>query len=111
MKNNRKALYRAGEILQEVFYMWREIAFDIFIKSTWKTADGTLCFHEDHYPPGISLFRFPNDKFSNLKDKQKMLSYAACTDAQGHLFQLCQKLLEGLSTESSLPHCPQNHNH
>ncbi|CZT20358.1 uncharacterized protein RCC_06217 [Ramularia collo-cygni] len=98
LKNNRKALYRAGEILQAAFYIWREVAFDINIESVWKNEEGILCYREREYDSGVTLYRFPDHLIPDSRDKVKILSFIACTDAQTHMFELSKRLLEGLVT-------------
>jgi hypothetical protein len=44
----KKAFYRAGSVLQEIFYIYREKAFDKPIAKTEK-KDGKMCIHEGKY--------------------------------------------------------------
>lgn len=99
LRNDRKCIYRAGDLLQAVFYEWRETAFDIKVTKAWK-RDGILCFLEDTYEPWDPVhFEFPNHLFENAQDKEKMLSANACTDSLFNLNELTQRVLEGMKEQ------------
>jgi hypothetical protein len=103
IKNNRKELYRAGELLQSTFYIWREVAFDMKVeqvekKKRNKSGKNVLVLRQGKYsddPNEGPLYPLPVLAHLDEKDKQSILSYSACSDAMCYFVNLSQKLLSG----------------
>jgi hypothetical protein len=105
-KNELKEVYRAGEILQAVFYVWRETGFDLKIARVRKTnssGKALLVVREGNYHTSDSkpygsegpFFKFPALPNLDEQDKGAILSLSSCGDAMGHLLTLHKKLLAG----------------
>ncbi|TEY81985.1 hypothetical protein BOTCAL_0030g00460 [Botryotinia calthae] len=79
----KKLLYRAGETLQEIFYRYREVMFDIRVVKI-EDRNGTLYVDED-YPDAASrlqiLHEFPDSLVQNVGDKHALLARNACSEA------------------------------
>ncbi|SMY26849.1 unnamed protein product [Zymoseptoria tritici ST99CH_1A5] len=104
-KNDRKELYRAGEILQAAFYIWRETAFDMkaaqISKATRKPRKDYLVLQEGDYDvkPHGPLYTLPKVEHLNNNEKNAVLTCSACTDAMIYLHSLSKKLLAGIAEE------------
>lgn len=93
----RKLIYRAGDLLQKIFFTFRETAFDTAISRVEKDGD-VLRVHEDENqanPRRGPLFRFPGHLVPVSSDKEKLLSSVSCTDAVAYTLELSKILLEG----------------
>jgi len=92
----RKQLFRAGELLQAVFYIFREIAFDILIASVWEKGGNKMHFYEKewegHEEP---LFMFPADSIPEDHDRHALLTHHACGDALAYLHEFSLKVTKG----------------
>lgn len=95
--NVRKQIYRAGELLQAIFYQFREAAFDMRIKRVVKSQLGSLLVSEERYTDDRILFRFPHEMIPDAKDKAKLLTMQACTDGCAFMLELSKALLRGES--------------
>ncbi|KAL3419625.1 set domain-containing protein 5 [Phlyctema vagabunda] len=98
---NRKALYRAGKILQEMFYMYRELLFDKSITKVTKEGD-TIHVYEGQYPVDIksdmeAIFPFPSDVFTNDLDKKAILTHLACFDAVAWMHEPIKHMLSSFT--------------
>ncbi|KAL8833231.1 MAG: hypothetical protein Q9170_004395 [Blastenia crenularia] len=94
---SRKVLYRAAETAQELFYVYREIAFDKLIVKV-ERKKGEMILHEGHYEE--CFVPFPAALFPDEKDKKAVLAYLACGDAYGYLDVVLQTMLEGTSSKT-----------
>lgn len=94
--NARKQLYRGGEVLQQVFYAYREAAFDFVFSNLKKIEDGRLHIEEPTHVEGSGpLYRFPGHLVDNQQDKAALLTFLACTDGVGYMFELTKKVVDG----------------
>ena len=105
----RCRLYRGGELLQEAFYTYREMASDIPIHDV-KIAKGKLHIYERVYDAAVKaegpLYAFPNNLVPDQRNKKALLTFLACTDALKHMFTLTAKVLKGpLHTLSTIAQC------
>lgn len=85
-------LYRAAHFCQEVFYHYREQAFDFPIQRI--TIEGSRINVYEADPEGRALFPFPEKLVKTREDKQALLSYRACESALGrmnHIFVLASE--------------------
>lgn len=89
----RKQLYRAGGIIQEVFYGYREAVFDKLIDKVEREGSNLHCY-EGQYGWRI-LVPFRADLFPNHRDKQAMLTYKACNDAFAFLQTMIKAFFKG----------------
>ncbi|KAK0111680.1 hypothetical protein ONS95_002025 [Cadophora gregata] len=81
----RKLFYRAGSVLQEMFYMYREKMFDKLITRMEK-SQGHLIVYEGRYNPVITtetdcLIPFPTQLCQTEEDRKSVLVHLACDDA------------------------------
>jgi hypothetical protein len=99
-RNIRKRLYRAGEILQSVFFIWREIAFHRNIYRVqrfgdeiclWQRPGGRVAEGESIGP----FFDFPHHICHDDEEKKALLSWMACNNAPQMMFALSEILLRG----------------
>jgi hypothetical protein len=93
---NRKKLYRAGAILQAMFYKYREQVFDKVIARV-EEKNGQLFLYQGD-PATVRrgpLVAFPNQLFANEKDKKAALVLFCCTDALAFMHDFAAYLLSG----------------
>lgn len=90
----RKILFRAGQLAQEAFYVFRENVFDKHLKRIESNGED-LILHEHLYITDDIVFPFPDNMISDARDKEAILSYLACNDATGYIHKLIGKLLYG----------------
>ncbi|KAH7386503.1 hypothetical protein BKA64DRAFT_711727 [Cadophora sp. MPI-SDFR-AT-0126] len=98
----RKLFYRAGSILQEIFYMYREKMFDKLIARIDK-SQGRLIIHEGRYNPLITadidcLIPFPANLCQTEEDKKSVLVHLACDDASAWLHDILKYTLAGIAS-------------
>ena len=97
----RKQLFRGGELLQEVFYTYREAAFDLNITDL-KRENGVLSMYLAsilYVEPTLGVgpvFAFPNHLVRDDAEKKALLAYDACVDATAYMYGLTTKVLEGI---------------
>ncbi|KAH6663165.1 hypothetical protein B0J14DRAFT_277971 [Halenospora varia] len=101
----RESFFRAGAVLQDVFYIFRESMFDMAIRKVEQHLNGTIYIHQLPRPP-VSLdveMLQPLSKDLELTDEQKhaILSYGAGEDALVWLYPLADKLLNHLHADIS----------
>lgn len=94
-RNIRKQLYRAGEMLQSVFFIWREIAFHRNIYRVQRFGD-EICLWQ--FPGGESrppFYAFPHHTCHDEEEVKALLSFMGCNHAPQMVFELSKKLLAG----------------
>ncbi|EME82121.1 uncharacterized protein MYCFIDRAFT_77588 [Pseudocercospora fijiensis CIRAD86] len=94
-KDVLRGMYRAGDLLQSAFYLWRRVAFDMNVKSIEKVND-ILVLHDDitRVADGQTIFfKFPASMVPDAVDQKKLLSFLACTDGIGYMYELARRLL------------------
>lgn len=110
VKNQQKELHRSGEILQAIWFIWREVAFDMKLSHIEKkkaaSGEDLLFFHEGDYTDHNEGPLYPLPALANMdeKDKQAVITLNSCGDAMGFLHGLSKKLLAGGWTLSA--ECP-----
>lgn len=92
----RKQLYRAGELVQTLFYDLREVAFDNVINGVEHKGD-RLIVSAGYWdlPPSKIFTRFPTHLFPDAGDKQAMLVWNACGDSVCCMHELVETCLTG----------------
>lgn len=92
----RKKLFRVGDVLQAMFYMYRERLYDKKVKRI-EEKGGKLIFYEGDYKEaaGDPIVPFPNHLVGNEKNKQAVLAYLSCTDVLIYMDDLVKYLLSG----------------
>jgi hypothetical protein len=94
----RKSFYRAGELLQEVFYLYREKLFDKLIDRI-EHRDGKMYIHEGRYSQLLTeydrLVPFPTSLCQDSQDKKALLAHISCDDAVAWLGDITKHILEG----------------
>ncbi|KAK3681936.1 hypothetical protein LTR37_020732 [Vermiconidia calcicola] len=95
--NARKQLYRGALLLQDLFYAYREIAFDLDMINV-EVKNGRLHVRERAFDAAHSgpLFRFPNHLVACPKDKAALLTFGACGDGPGQMYELIKKVFQGI---------------
>ena len=100
-KNIRKSLYRAGEILQEAFLMYREIAWAWNIVSLHHAGARIYC--DQGATKGVGpFFEFPAHLVPDEGDRRALLSYCGCVAAQEMFVEMGNKLLTGVTPSQHL---------
>ena len=98
--NHRKLLYRAGDILQAVFYEFRDVTIYLPIAKLEKTEDGKThlweAYREDETKKGRSHegLKLEGDV------KKAVLSFMSCDQPLIYMHQLVKKVLSGRSSIS-----------
>ena len=102
---NRKALYNAGNILQEIFYQYREKVFDKVVAKIEKQG-GKLLIFEGLYQPSTTewdtLEQFPVELCQDKEDKKTILVYDAGDDAVGWMQDTIEYTLSGNSRSCAI---------
>lgn len=102
-RNIRKRLYRAGSILQPVFYAWRRASWHREFDQV-DYIDGTLYISRFSrsvrkekkiavYPGPFTMF--PREIAGNDQQQKVILSYMGCNDATQMSYQLVKSMLGG----------------
>ncbi|KAF2485490.1 hypothetical protein BDY17DRAFT_104693 [Neohortaea acidophila] len=96
--NDRKQLYRGGELLQKVFYAFREVAFDLEICDIKKTGNDIHFYDPATGLKKGPLFPFPNNDSLTTDDKHAILTFSACGDGLAYMHELIEKVMEGIGS-------------
>jgi hypothetical protein len=96
----RKYLCKSRVLLQEIFYIYREIVFDNLILKIEKRGDGKMYLHGGPYYTSLEsqfdiLAKFPSDLCENERDKQAILAYLACNEASAWMYEMIRYFLLG----------------
>ncbi|GIZ47812.1 hypothetical protein CKM354_001089400 [Cercospora kikuchii] len=96
--NRRKQIYRAGQLLQTIFYQFRNLSFDLKIAEV-QSNDNLLIIYDAEFSKKESMMPddLPEGLSVNNKDGRTLLSYQACSEACIHFYKLSKKLLMGAS--------------
>ena len=95
-KGVRKQLFRGGKLLAEVFFKFREAAFDIKITAA-KLNDGFLELYEPFTDTSDGpLYRFPHNLGIDEKYKNALLAYKSCGDSLWYMHELIKKAFDGV---------------
>lgn len=100
----RKSLYRAGSLLQDMFYAYREQAFDNAITKIERRGQ-TILLHTKETPKPVvtdHIVAFPNKLVSSEEEKHAILVYSTCEDALAWMHETVEYVLKG---KSGLLHC------
>ncbi len=89
----RKLLYRVGDIVQRIFYVYREHTFNINITEVDKNED-TMYLYEGKYGREI-LSPFPYHLFQSEEDKHAALTYCNCAVAVAFMLKIIEGFLKG----------------
>lgn len=96
----RKPLFRAGQLLQEIWYTVRRESFDTAIVKVQEVG-GELVVYDGDYDVEPTLReggyyrKFPEDIFKNKEDAESCLSLLFCNDCLSHMYRINKWLLEG----------------
>lgn len=96
----RKALFRAGSLLQDMWYTIRRESFDNAVVGV-EELDGALLVYEGDYDvepamrEGGFYRKFPEAIFENKEDAESCLSLLYCNDSLNHMHQVVEWLLKG----------------
>ncbi|KAK5081800.1 hypothetical protein LTR70_009125 [Exophiala xenobiotica] len=92
---DRQSLSRAVQFLQRSFYIYREAAFDLSIKSI-NFQGNTVVIHEGPYVDNEILPGFPHDLVKSQKPEVKnmLLTMMSCSDMFIQIEKLCALLLK-----------------
>jgi len=97
--NNHKQLYRTGELLQQLFYVYREKGFDIDVALVAESG-GKMHVYEAPPVKGKALVPFPHVRFPKSEDKLAMLAWFACAESLALTHELLCDSLAGQSGRS-----------
>lgn len=105
-----KAISRAAQLLQEIFYIYREQVFERTITGTEKRDGNLIVYYDNSWRfidhPTDSLRLFPSALFETRTDREAVLVHMACTDSlawmhvlikhffKGKLYQVCILIME-----------------
>lgn len=103
----RKILYRAGDTIQKIFYLYQESKW---ARNTYRTArtENTLYQHEDEaielcetlylheYPPFGTSFTlpFPNGLFPSDREKESALAHLSCHDSLISMHEVVSSMMQ-----------------
>lgn len=96
----RKALFRAGRLLQEMWYAIRRESYDNAVVRV-QEINGELVVYDGDYNVEPTLRengyyrRFPEEIFKNKKDAESCLSLLSCNDVLNHMPRAVEWLLKG----------------
>lgn len=88
-----RTIHRAGQLLQDVFFLFREQLFDESIESIEDTGD-TLFLRDRPRKPG-TLIPFPHHLVRDEKEKKMVLSTLVCHEPIGYFHDLFIQMLKG----------------
>lgn len=113
--NTRRTMYRAGETLQEIFYMYREKLFDMPIVKVEKRAYHLyerLDIHQGVYKFSLkdlgNLQVFPSEMCQSEDDKKSVLVYLASEHFIAWMHEITCYFLRG---KHDIPLQPQQQKH
>lgn len=99
--NDRKLLYRGGNMLQDLFYHLREVLFDNSIEKVVKKGNQLTVYEttgdyatKQHLP----FWPLPREGLDEDHDKAAVLTYWACSDATYLLNELIERLSKGTAS-------------
>ena len=90
----RRRLFRAGALLQAMYYTRREVAFMGRYKWIMKDHNGKIHLF-DNGSVAIGFSRFPSSMMTDDDMKKSVLCYNACTAAIIEMYSMIQRLLKG----------------
>ena len=96
--NDRKVLYRAGEVLQRAFDLYRRRMFEDIIEKVDVEADGVLQVycgqrHLDGFSPEDRFVGVAEDTFLSGMQVKAIVAYGASKDAIARMAVLLDKML------------------
>ena len=86
-------VHRAGQLLQDVYLMMREMTFDNAIKSIQDRGE-YLLVRDDQMIPG-TIFPFPSWLIHNDKHKKMVLTTLICQEPTAFLHDFLKEMLDG----------------
>jgi len=98
---NRKTLYRAADLLQEIFYVYRERVFDKKVVKLEEKDGKLFVHHEAHEFEGIIrtptdiLVPFPSSICRSVEDRHAVAAHLFCSDAVAWMHDIIKYMLEG----------------
>ncbi|KAE9380047.1 hypothetical protein N431DRAFT_315648, partial [Stipitochalara longipes BDJ] len=116
----RKLFYRAGDILQEVFYIYKEKIFLMKILSVKVMENGDINLKMDNMdnmtqismmPTFAELFqKFPGNKCGSRGARKAVLTFGSGTDAVAWMHDMVKHMLKGIAVKiEEISVEPQNH--
>lgn len=92
----RQALYRAGAMLQQIFYLYSKITF------TWSPGPvekigTTWLIHTSEYTGTSHLMPFPYAMVPDVQDQEALLTYQSCSSAVSQMHNVVNVFLRGKS--------------
>ena len=95
----RKQLYRGGHLLQQMFYGFREVGFDLELVDVQVLGERIHTFDAEFDSSSGPLYPFPDALVANGDVKKALLMVGACNDTLAYMFELTKKVLSGESTQ------------
>ena len=95
----RKLIYRSGAILQDIFYTFEELTWELDVWNIEKKDNE--CFvhirvNRSAYRPFISFKDFPHLLVPNDEDKKALLALYRCDESVAWMSELVEYFLKGL---------------
>ncbi|KAH7317881.1 hypothetical protein BKA65DRAFT_570420 [Rhexocercosporidium sp. MPI-PUGE-AT-0058] len=101
-----KLLYRTADVLQEIFYIYREHVFDKNIAKI-EQKDGKLYIHDKDLRADVKtvqgetdrIVSFPHEMCNTDEDKKAVLVHLTCSDAIAWMHDLVKYLLTDITSD------------
>ena len=90
----RRTLFRAADTIQQAFLILREQCYEKIISSV--TTNGIVTNLNEMWPSTDQInSRFPNELFTNARDRAAVLTFNSCVDGVAHTYELVKAALRG----------------
>lgn len=101
--NDRKHLYRAGRLLQGIFFEFCEANFFLDVHQAW-VEDGKLRFKGEPVGAGKPPFYpYPNELIPG-DFKNALITWNRCVDAVGYMREIMNKAVKGINSSANVCH-------
>ena len=90
----RQALYRAGDIAQQIFYQYSKITY-MWHPGRIEKIGTTWLIHPRVYTGTSQLMPFPYEIFPDVYDQAALLTYQSCSNAVSMMHNVVKALLRG----------------
>lgn len=104
--NARKELLRGAELIQDIYYAFREIAFDTEPKQI-NVVNGKIHMQLAQFRDGLAgdnewpFYPFPKAALPKAEDQKALLVWNNCEDSVAYMHELLQKVLKGTMLSSA----------
>ena len=95
MSNDRRALYRAGIVLQQLYCTYSRYTWTWPIERIKKRGNKWEVFYGEEPRSTSPIIPFPDALFPNAQDKVSILAWRGCNDAVAYLHIATKGMLKG----------------